>query len=119
MTKKSLAVAAAALFAASSSFAFTPAVVYDQAGKFDKSFNEAAYTGAERFKKATGVAYREAQIANEAQKEQAAQTIRLSQLAARLGIHTPRRFTHRFQRSPGLRLRQEPRQQVTATRLIQ
>lgn len=69
--KKSLAVAAATLMAAaSSSFAFTPAVVYDQAGKFDKSFNEAAYTGAERFKKATGVAYREAQIANEAQKEQ-------------------------------------------------
>ncbi|WP_229799627.1 BMP family lipoprotein [Vogesella fluminis] len=55
---------------ASASWAFVPAVVYDQAGKFDKSFNEAAYTGAERFKKATGIAYREAQIANEAQKEQ-------------------------------------------------
>ncbi|WP_174874547.1 BMP family lipoprotein [Vogesella oryzae] len=68
--KRGFAIAAAMLVAASSSFAFTPAVVYDQAGKFDKSFNEAAYTGAERFKKATGVAYREAQIANEAQKEQ-------------------------------------------------
>ena len=69
--KRGFAIAAAAMMAAaSSSFAFTPAVVYDQAGKFDKSFNEAAYTGAERFKKSTGVAYREAQIANEAQKEQ-------------------------------------------------
>lgn len=62
--------AAAMMLVASASWAYVPAVVYDQAGKFDKSFNEAAYTGAERFKKATGIAYREAQIANEAQKEQ-------------------------------------------------
>ena len=68
--KRGFAIAAAMLVAASSSFAFTPAVVYDQAGKFDKSFNEAAYTGVERFKKSSGIAYREAQIANEAQKEQ-------------------------------------------------
>ena len=31
-----------------------PAVVYDAGGKFDKSFNEAAYNGIERFKKETG-----------------------------------------------------------------
>ena len=31
-----------------------PAVVYDMGGKFDKSFNEAAYNGAERWKKDSG-----------------------------------------------------------------
>ena len=31
-----------------------PAVIYDMGGKFDKSFNEAAYNGAERWKKETG-----------------------------------------------------------------
>ena len=30
---------------------FTPAVIFDMGGKFDKSFNEAAYNGAERYKK--------------------------------------------------------------------
>ena len=30
---------------------FQPAIVFDMGGKFDKSFNEAAYAGAERFKK--------------------------------------------------------------------
>ncbi|MCW2237414.1 BMP family lipoprotein [Azospirillum canadense] len=50
---------------------FVPAVVFDQGGKFDKSFNEAAYNGAERFKKETGIAYREFEITNESQREQA------------------------------------------------
>ncbi len=49
----------------------TPAIVFDMGGKFDKSFNEAAYTGAERFKKETGTAYREFEITNENQREQA------------------------------------------------
>ncbi len=48
-----------------------PAIVYDMGGKFDKSFNEAAYQGAERWKKETGRAYLEFEIANEAQREQA------------------------------------------------
>src|SRR5260221_12598594 len=47
------------------------AIVYDMGGKFDKSFNEAAYVGAERFKKETGIAYREFEITNEGQREQA------------------------------------------------
>jgi basic membrane protein A and related proteins len=34
---------------------FQPAIVFDMGGKFDKSFNEAAYTGVERFKKETGI----------------------------------------------------------------
>jgi basic membrane protein A len=50
---------------------FVPAVVFDMGGKFDKSFNEAAYTGAERFKKETGIAYREFEVTNETQREQA------------------------------------------------
>jgi basic membrane protein A len=51
--------------------AVTPAVVYDLGGKFDKSFNEAAYTGAERFKRETNVEYRDFEIQNDAQREQA------------------------------------------------
>ena len=48
-----------------------PAIVYDMGGKFDKSFNEAAYNGAERWKKETGKTYLDFEIANEAQREQA------------------------------------------------
>ena len=49
----------------------SPAVVFDMGGKFDKSFNEAAYNGAERFKRETGIAYRDFEVTNEAQREQA------------------------------------------------
>ncbi|MEO0543247.1 MAG: BMP family ABC transporter substrate-binding protein [Pseudomonadota bacterium] len=49
----------------------TPAIVYDLGGKFDKSFNEAAFNGAEMFKEETGVDYVEFEIQNEAQREQA------------------------------------------------
>src|SRR6185295_6425911 len=48
-----------------------PAIVYDMGGKFDKSFNEAAFHGAERWKKDTGKNYLDFEIANEAQREQA------------------------------------------------
>jgi basic membrane protein A len=44
-------------------------------GKFDKSFNEAAYHGAERFKQETGIAYRDFEVTNEAQREQALRTM--------------------------------------------
>src|SRR5262249_57738521 len=54
---------------------FVPAIVFDMGGKFDKSFNEAAYTGAERFKRETGIAYREFEVTNEAQREQALRTM--------------------------------------------
>ena len=47
-----------------------PAVVYDMGGKFDKSFNEAAYSGAERFREETGVQYRDFEPTNEAQRAQ-------------------------------------------------
>jgi basic membrane protein A len=48
-----------------------PAIVYDMGGKFDKSFNEAAYNGMQRWKKETGKNYLEFEIANESQREQA------------------------------------------------
>ena len=57
--------------AASLSAHAEPAVVYDMGGKFDKSFNEAAYRGVERWKKETGKPYLEFEIANETQREQA------------------------------------------------
>ena len=46
------------------------ALVYDGGGKFDKSFNEAAYNGAERFK-AEGGNYQDLEISGDAQREQA------------------------------------------------
>jgi basic membrane protein A len=50
-----------------------PAIVFDRGGKFDKSFNEAAYNGIEKFKKETNVDYRDFEITNDAQREQAMQ----------------------------------------------
>ncbi|WP_374730162.1 BMP family protein [Stappia sp.] len=67
-----LGVAAAALLTGSAlAEDIQPAVVYDLGGKFDKSFNEAAYTGAERFKEETGIDYRDFEIQNDSQREQA------------------------------------------------
>ena len=48
-----------------------PALLYDLGGKFDKSFNEAAYNGAEKFKTETGVEYVEFEVSNASQREQA------------------------------------------------
>ena len=49
-----------------------PAVIYELGGKFDKSFNQAAYQGAERWKQETGKPYLEFEVQNAAQREQAA-----------------------------------------------
>lgn len=67
-----LAVAVVAL-AAGTAWAqdFKPAVIFDIGGKFDKSFNEAAFTGAERFKEETGIEYLEFEVTQEAQRDQA------------------------------------------------
>ncbi len=61
---------AAALFTAGLAHA-EPAVIYDMGGKFDKSFNQAAFDGAERWKKESGKAYLEFEISNPTQREQA------------------------------------------------
>ena len=52
-----------------------PAIVYDFGGKFDRSFNQSASEGAERFKKETGATIREFEITNAAQREQAMQQL--------------------------------------------
>ncbi len=48
-----------------------PAVIFDMGGKFDKSFNQAGYQGAEQWKKETGKAYLEFEISNDTQRVQA------------------------------------------------
>lgn len=48
-----------------------PAVIYDLGGKFDKSFNEAAYNGAMRWKEETGGNFLEFELTTDAQREQA------------------------------------------------
>ena len=63
--------AATAMSASAHAADIDPAIIYDLGGKFDKSFNEAAYNGAEKFKAETGIAYREFEIQNDAQREQA------------------------------------------------
>ena len=65
-----LTILALALGAALSAKA-DPAIIYDLGGKFDKSFNEAAYNGMERWKKETGKNYMEFEVSNESQREQA------------------------------------------------
>ncbi|UWQ18689.1 BMP family protein [Jannaschia sp. M317] len=47
-----------------------PGLIIDLGGKFDKSFNESAYNGAQRWVEETGGDYAETELANEAQREQ-------------------------------------------------
>ena len=68
--KPQLGILALALAATLSAQA-EPAIIYDMGGKFDKSFNEAAYNGMERWKKETGKNYMEFEVSNESQREQA------------------------------------------------
>ena len=65
------AICAGGLFAAAAYAAgVKPAVVYDLGDKFDKSFNEGVYHGAEKFKKDSGVEFRDLEIQNDAEREQ-------------------------------------------------
>ncbi|RFO98568.1 BMP family ABC transporter substrate-binding protein [Rhodoferax lacus] len=61
-----LAAAMATSFAAMAE----PAIIYDMGGKFDKSFNEAAYNGMQKWKKESGKKYLEFEVTNESQREQ-------------------------------------------------
>jgi basic membrane protein A len=76
LAKAVLALAAPAAFAAE------PAIVYSTGGKFDKSFNEGAWTGARQWAEATGGTFAEFEIDSPAQSEQALRSF------ARRG-HTP------------------------------
>jgi len=60
----------AAALAASFAAVAEPAIIYDMGGKFDKSFNEAAYNGMEKWKKESGKKYLEFEVTNESQREQ-------------------------------------------------
>jgi len=73
MALKQATAAAALLMGASLVQAadISPAVVFDMGGKFDKSFNQGVYDGVEKFKAETGIEYREFEVTNEAQREQA------------------------------------------------
>jgi basic membrane protein A and related proteins len=64
-------VAAAAMAGTALAADIKPAIVYDLGGKYDKSFNEGVFNGAEQFKKSTGVEFRDFEIQNDAQREQA------------------------------------------------
>ncbi len=50
---------------------FRAALLYDLGGKFDRSFNESAWNGAEAFRKETGFEYRDFEPTSEIQYEQA------------------------------------------------
>jgi basic membrane protein A len=69
MTKFLGAVAATALTAGA--VLADPALIYDLGGKFDKSFNEAAFNGAQRWAEETGGKFFEIELQSEAQREQA------------------------------------------------
>lgn len=68
---KHLLGAAGALALTAGVAAAEPAIIFDLGGKFDKSFNEAAFNGAEKWAKETGGTYKELEMQNEAQREQA------------------------------------------------
>jgi basic membrane protein A len=68
---KHLATATATLALTAGMAAAEPALIFDLGGKFDKSFNEAAYEGAQRWAKETGGTYKELEMQSEAQREQA------------------------------------------------
>ena len=48
-----------------------PAIIFDLGGKFDKSFNESAFTGAQRWADETGGSFDEVELQSDAQREQA------------------------------------------------
>ncbi len=72
MTLMTKFLGAAATLAISASAAMAdPAIIFDLGGKFDKSFNEAAFNGAERWKEETGGSYKDVELQSDAQREQA------------------------------------------------
>ena len=66
-----LGASAALALSAAGALADGPAIIFDLGGKFDRSFNEAAYNGAELWAEETGGTYREIELQSDAQREQA------------------------------------------------
>jgi len=65
------ALAALRVLSGAAAAEFSPAIVYDFGGRFDRSYNQSASEGVGRFAKDTGVAVREFEILNATQREQA------------------------------------------------
>ena len=63
--------ASAALALSAGAALADPAIIFDLGGKFDKSFNEAAFGGATRWAEETGGSFAEFEITSDAQREQA------------------------------------------------
>lgn len=61
----------AAIFMAATAVSAEPAIIYGDAGKFDQSFNEAAYNGVVKYTEVTGETVREFEPQSEEQFEQA------------------------------------------------
>lgn len=68
---KTLAGATATFAIAATAAVADPAIIFDLGGKFDKSFNQAAFEGATRWAEETGGSFREIELSSEAQREQA------------------------------------------------
>ncbi len=69
--KNFMAAAASVALTATAAVAQDPAIIFDLGGKFDRSFNEAAFNGAELWADETGGSYREIELQSDAQREQA------------------------------------------------
>ncbi len=68
---KTLLGATATLALSSAIVSAEPAIIFDLGGKFDKSFNEAAFNGASKWATETGGTFKELEMQSEAQREQA------------------------------------------------
>jgi len=71
LMKKILGASTALALTAGAAWADGPAIIYDLGGKFDKSFNESAFGGAQRWADETGEEFAEFEITADAQREQA------------------------------------------------
>ncbi len=63
--------AAAGIALSAGAVSADPALIFDLGGKFDKSFNEAAFSGAQRWANETNGKFLEIELTSEAQREQA------------------------------------------------
>ncbi len=72
---KTLLGAAATLAMTTAIAGAEPAIIFDLGGKFDKSFNEAAFNGATKWATETGGTFKELEMQDEAQREQALRSL--------------------------------------------
>ena len=72
---KNLLGAAATLALTAGLASAEPAIIFDLGGKFDKSFNEAAFNGATKWATETGGTFKELEMQDEAQREQALRSL--------------------------------------------